>query len=322
MFPADIQQVLCTEQTLSEQREQRPTLKHEEPRPPHIEKDQETPRRSLNKEQKGAEENREAESPDNSSAQQMETGGADCEGAEPALQSHSEKTSNSSDCETEDSDDDWKRTPRQQSNFKLIKDAQVPKLVPNSDLKPVSDLQSASDIQPANEYKASDSSEPETEDSDDDWKHSRKTQSGLPTEKPKEVPESSSKFSCHTEKRSCNCSVCGKRFHLEQQLRKHTKIHSQATFTCSECGKHFSHMANLSEHMRTHSADKMLNGSVSKKCEDSTSLKRHKTKQLEEKSFPCSICDKIFEKKTYLVLHMKRHKVESKHTRTHTGGNS
>lgn len=295
VFAADTQQVACTDGVPSVQQAGRLTLK---PKVPGTE-DGERKDDEGKAHQRETEENREAESPASSSAQQMEMDGEGLKGAEPALQPDSE-TSNSSDYETEDSDDEWKRLPRQQSHLKLIKDTKVP-----GDSKPTSDLQ------PSVEYKTSSSSE--TEDSDDDWKSSRKPRSSLSSVKPKEVPKSSLKSSHQTDKTSFSCSICGKRFHLEQQLKKHTNIHS---LTCSERSKHLSPKANFREHTRSHCADKLLNSSVSN---HSKALKRLETKHAEEECFPCSICDKKFKKKGHLGLHMKIHKVE--HMRTQTGGN-
>lgn len=284
MFDADTQQVVCPDEAPSEQQVER----QKDPGPPHIKEEQETPWR-LDGEWKDEDEekahlrepveNREAESPASSSAQQMETDGDNYGETKAALQSDSEKTSNSSDCETEDSDEEWKRTPRQQSNVNVMRGTEVPASEPAGKVVPASDLKSSTDIKSANEYKTSNSSEPETEDSDDDWKHSKKPQSSLPMVKPKEAPKSSSEL-------------------------------SRQTFAYSDCGKRFSHKANLSKHTRSHSADKLLNGSVSKKSKDSKSLKGHKTKHVEEKPFPCSRCDKKFKKIGFLALHMKMHKVE------------
>ncbi|KAK2841814.1 hypothetical protein Q5P01_012014 [Channa striata] len=261
VFPADVQQVLMyKDQVPSELHEERPTLKVGDPGCRMIKEEhpdwssQDLERDGKDKEkgehpdwssqdlerdgkdkEKGdqilMEENR--ESPANGLAQQLETEGKDCGRAEPRLESDSEMKSNSSDSATEDSDDEWKQMPRQQST---------------SHLKP------ANGLQPADQDKLSDSTE--TEDSEDDWKHSSKPESLLGTFK------SSFKSACQTEKTSFCCSTCGKRCLCKEQLRKHTKTHSKETMhCCSECGKQFITKANLKKHIRSHSFENRLNGS-------------------------------------------------------------
>ncbi|KAF3689225.1 hypothetical protein EXN66_Car004897 [Channa argus] len=121
VFPGNINQLMiCKEEAPSEQQEGRTTLKEGDPGHPLIEEEQRTPWSSQegkwngeDKEkahQRQTEENR--ESPASSSAQQMETDIKDRGRAEPCLQSDSEKTLNSSDSATEDSDDDWERMPK------------------------------------------------------------------------------------------------------------------------------------------------------------------------------------------------------------------
>ncbi|KAM7413805.1 hypothetical protein PAMA_018885 [Pampus argenteus] len=211
--------------------------------------------------QRQGEENREAEPPASSLAQKTETHSdrGDCGGSEPTPLSDCDKTLNSYDNETEDSDDDWKRTTRQQSKFQILKDNVVVGSVSHRNIVPTSDLQ------PVSEDETSDSSDAKTEDSDDDWRLRRECSSGSSTTR-EALPSSSE---CQTKKTSVSCSICGKIFHVKQQLSKHKKTHSGGmTFRCSDSDIGVIQKANLEKHMRSHTRERLLNGSASKKRKD------------------------------------------------------
>ncbi|XP_030586437.1 uncharacterized protein LOC115781138 [Archocentrus centrarchus] len=229
------------------------------------------------------ENNIKVEPSDSSSTQHMETksDGEDCGGAEPLTSLANEKTSNSSGSETEDSDDDWKRTTtKKKSHFKVVMDKKEHKSKPVQKVDPA----------PVNEDKTSDSSDTETEDSDVDLGESKESQSGLNSMKLKEVPA---------------------RPHSRQHLKKHTK--SQTAQMAVHGSQHFIHKTNSDKgHVTTSSAERLLSSSVSKKCKDGASLKAQNSK---DETFICSVCGKRFQKKAYLVLHMKMH-----HRRSNVSG--
>ncbi|XP_029009199.1 uncharacterized protein LOC114857170 isoform X1 [Betta splendens] len=291
----DIQQATTTNQSFSKQQEQRSIRKDKTPRPPHCNEDQET-RGTLSGYVKGAEENINSECPSSSSssAQQMEVDGENCDTA--ALGSGSGKTSNSSEYDTEDSDDDiWNRTPAYQSSLKNDLGSEPNKL----------DLKAVTDLEP-------DSSEPETEDSDDEDRHcSGKRPSGLTTVEPAEVPESPSKSSCQT---SLSLSIHSESDQLKQQVGNKTRSQKAPLTQSKLCLA-----ANLSE---PSSAQTKLNSPASRKSNRSTSLKKDRTKKLEEKLFRCSVCGQTFEKNAYFLLHMKAHKAERRRKTAHSGGSS
>lgn len=209
---------------------------------------------------------------------QVESDGDGCGGAEPPTNAASDKTSDSSDSETEDSDDDWKRINTKQSYFKVV----IGNSVANS--QPAQKL----DATPVSDEKTSDSSETETEDSDNDLMDSNKSKSGSTSVKFKQAfVARSSKI--HTEKKS-DC---------RQQLKNHTG--TQTAQVSIQGSQLVLHKANSG--MRTSSTERPL--SDSKKRKESASPKAHTTK---DKSFRCSSCNKSFQRKVHLIQHIKMHK--------------
>lgn len=176
-----------------------------------------------------------------SSTPQMEpeSDSEDCGGAEPLNSVASDKTSDSSDTETEDSDDDWKRAASMQSHVKAATDEKAVKSQPVQRSSPA----------PVNEDKTSDSSDGDTEDSDTDLGKSSESQSGSSSSKHKEVPAGS---------------------HSTQHQKQHTMTQTaQMAFH----GSHFIHKKKFDkERVRTDSAERRSSGSASKKSKSSASL--------------------------------------------------
>lgn len=294
----------CNEEVPSQEQEWRPALK-EEPQCSQTEVEQEKLGRSQRETRIGLGENsvtelpfiavkKEADEEEASSAQlhnnaessdcqstehmQVESDGDDCGGAELLNNAASDKTSDSSDSETEDSDDDWKRNTKQ-SYFKVV----IGDKVANS--KPVQNL----DPTPVSDEKTSDSSEPETEDSDNDLMDSNKSKKGSTSVKLKHAfVASSSKM--RTEKKS-DC---------RQQLKNNTG--TQTAQISIQGSQLVLHKANSGR--RTSSTERL--SSDSKKRRESASPKAQDKSK--DKSFTCSSCNKSFQRKAHLMQHMKMHK--------------
>ncbi|XP_067444740.1 oocyte zinc finger protein XlCOF6-like isoform X2 [Thunnus thynnus] len=254
-----------------------------------------------------AEENREAEPTASSSAQQMErdTDGGDYGGSGPARN--------------------------------LDPDIY---LQPDSDDETVNSKQTQTGVsvsQAASDDRMSDSSEPETENSDDDWKETRGCQSNLITLKNRSVPVGDQE--CNTGKRFLSCSKCGKTFDPKDCLQSHMKGPSgKKTYVCSVCVKRSTQSVHLVTHNRTCSGEKAFGCSV---CKKRFSYKgdavRHMRTHTGEKPFSCSVCGKRFSQSTGLGSHMRTHTGEkpygcsvchqrfirsgilARHMRVHTG---
>ncbi|XP_060907311.1 zinc finger protein 84-like isoform X3 [Labrus mixtus] len=141
-------------------------------------------------------------------------------------------------------------------------------------------------LQPEIEVKIEDSSEPETPDSDDDWKETTEHQSGLNS-----VKNIISKR-LKTNKKSHCCSECGKMFNNKRNLCRHLRIHTgEKPFSCSVCGKRFNQKGNLTSHMLVHTGEKPFSCSVcGKTFKQKATLTKHVRIHTEEKPFSCSVC--------------------------------
>ncbi|XP_056265905.1 zinc finger and SCAN domain-containing protein 12-like [Pseudoliparis swirei] len=92
-------------------------------------------------------------------------------------------------------------------------------------------------------------------DVSDDWKETREPQSGLNSLTHKEeVHVSDSK--CSSGEKPLGCSECGERFHLKEDLKKHTRRHTgEKRFSCSVCHKYFTQRGALKRHMLIHTGE-------------------------------------------------------------------
>uniref|UniRef100_A0A3Q3ERS7 C2H2-type domain-containing protein n=1 Tax=Labrus bergylta TaxID=56723 RepID=A0A3Q3ERS7_9LABR len=157
-------------------------------------------------------------------------------------------------------------------------------------------------LHPEIEVKIEDSSEPETEDFNVDWKETREHESGLNS-----VENMEDKIiQIHS------CSECGKTYKKKQCLIKHIKNHfEQKRYSCSDCGNRFTCKKSLTRHMIIHSDEKPFTCSVcGKRFNNKANMTRHNRIHTGEKPFSCSECDKSFQLKYHLTLHMAHHRGE------------
>ncbi|XP_059180258.1 zinc finger protein 771-like [Centropristis striata] len=250
------------------------------------------------------EDNREAERPASSSTVQIkpETDGEDCGGSEPAR----------------------KREPDSHSQ-------------PNTDDEKTS-------VSPETEIHHSDwqdplsDSEPEPEDSDDDWMETRSPESAVNALKYEEAPVSDvtsnterKSFSltssldsktCFRVKQKSNtqtrvpsgekrfgCDECGRRFTEKGNLKRHMRTHTgEKPFGCDECGKTFTNQGNKTKHMRIHTGEKpFCCDDCGKRFAEPGSVKKHKRIHTGEKPFCCDVCWKRFTEQGSLKNHMRIH---------------
>lgn len=115
----------------------------------------------------------------------------------------------------------------------------------------------------------------------------------------------------HTGTKEFVCQECGRTFNRKEHLVVHVRIHSgEKPYHCEICGKAFSQSQNLTIHKRSHSGERPYHcGVCGKLFNTSSALKSHTRYHSGEKPYPCEICGKRF----HMSGHMRRHKT------THTG---
>ncbi|XP_031638670.1 zinc finger protein 391-like [Contarinia nasturtii] len=117
----------------------------------------------------------------------------------------------------------------------------------------------------------------------------------------------------HSDYKRFICNFCGKGFHLPFNLKEHMNTHTgDRPYTCDVCGKTFGRNSLRQAHMRVHTGEKPYKCDVDT-CDRAyayqTDLKRHKraVHGIINKTFPCTICGKIFYENKFLTKHLNVH---------------
>ncbi|XP_078020599.1 uncharacterized protein LOC144459804 [Epinephelus lanceolatus] len=147
--------------------------------------------------------------------------------------------------------------------------------------------------------------QPETDDSDENWKETREPQSGFSCLENDEVPV----CDLIVGEKPFSCSECGKRFGRRGNLNDHMRIHTgEKPFSCSECGKRFCRNGHLKKHILSHTGEKPFSCSeCGKRFNRNAHLKKHMISHTGEKPFSCSECGTRFGQKAHLTVHMRSH---------------
>ncbi|XP_076324909.1 uncharacterized protein LOC143232844 isoform X2 [Tachypleus tridentatus] len=109
---------------------------------------------------------------------------------------------------------------------------------------------------------------------------------------------------CKGGARPFKCLECGKNFKAEGHLRQHQESHIQyETVKCNICGSMFKNNSGLAVHMRSH-----LKSIPASQAQDNVKLLSHeiivrRINTAGDKSFHCSVCDRVFSCTNNLMKH-------------------
>ncbi|XP_049458541.1 gastrula zinc finger protein XlCGF57.1-like [Epinephelus fuscoguttatus] len=100
----------------------------------------------------------------------------------------------------------------------------------------------------------------------------------------------------HTGEKPFSCPMCKMSFGQSGCLKRHMRSHKgEKPFSCSVCEKRFLRRGDLKRHTITHTGEKPFSCSVcSKGFIQKVHLRQHMTRHTGEKLFACSICDQRF----------------------------
>ncbi|CAH2245017.1 jg3221, partial [Pararge aegeria aegeria] len=112
------------------------------------------------------------------------------------------------------------------------------------------------------------------------------------------------------------CKECGTGFVTKSRFKKHSQQHNEGSYQCETCKKIYTTPLKLKYHIDN--VHRMVKRHKCTKCDERFTEYFQRQKHMEDAhgvaklEYKCNVCDKIFDRKTRVSMHMKRYHLEQR----------
>lgn len=112
------------------------------------------------------------------------------------------------------------------------------------------------------------------------------------------------------------CTICNKAFYTKHERGLHSRVHlpQKNSFKCEQCGRMLASRGNLLEHIKyVHGSSGRATCIFCDQVLPYKNLNNHLLGHINERSFECNLCARVFKTKTIRDAHLRTHTGEKPH---------